>query len=73
MQKSYLSKEIQGRLNSYSTMLTAFNAGKLSEDQQKKLIKLSSLIIQDLVKSQIKSRKQGLMDEQTILKQMKGD
>ena len=65
MQKNYLSKEIQGRLNTYSTLLTAYNAGNLSEDKQKMLIKLSSLIIQDLVKSQIKSKKQSLMDSQT--------
>ena len=30
-----------------------------------RLFKLSSLIIQDLVKSQIKSKKQSLMDSQT--------
>ena len=65
MQKNYLSKEIQGRLTTYSTLLTAYNAGNLSEDKQKTLIKLSSLIIQDLVKSQIKSKKQSLMDSQT--------
>ena len=35
------------------------------EYKQKTLIKLSSLIIQDLVKSQIKSKKQSLMDSQT--------
>ena len=38
MQKNYLSKEIQGRLTTYSTLLTAYNAGNLSEDKQKTLI-----------------------------------
>lgn len=74
MQKSYLDKKIQGRLNSYSTMLAAYNAGKLSETQQNTLIKLSSLIIQDLVGSQIKSKKQSLMDGENIFQQqIKGD
>lgn len=73
MQKNYLSKNLQSRLQTYSTMLSAYNSGKLSAEQQKTLIKLSSLIIQELAASQIRSKKQSLMDSENMLNVIKGD
>ena len=63
MKSNYLNKNIQTRLDAYSSLLKQFNSGKLSPELQTKLIKLSSLIIQDLVDDKIKSKKQNLMDQ----------
>lgn len=66
MKYTYLKPKAQDRLNRYNRLLAQFNNNQLDSEKTKELIKLSALIISELVKDSSKTKKISMMDSEML-------
>lgn len=62
MKINYLNPKLKTPLAKYGKLLNGFNNNQLDDSQTKELIKLSSLLINDLIKDTQKTKKLSMMD-----------
>ena len=66
MKINYLSPKLKQPLAKYGKLLNGFNNNQLDDSQTKELIKLSSLLINDLIKDTQRTKKLSMMDGDSI-------
>ena len=66
MKSNYLNPKVKEPLKKYERLLHQYNAGALNDQQIKEMVRLSTVLIAQLIKDATKATKQSMMDGDAI-------